>query len=584
MPKKKPKKPPQEAIQIPDVEYQGGVTEQQKKEMRRLYAERSRRRLESLRLYEPLPFQERFHSSKAKEVLLQAGNQVGKSLAAFVEDARAATGQDPHGKYPKENGVMVCLGMDEGHIGRVIHKYLFRAGSFKIIKDLVTHEWRSWHPWDEDDWARREESKPAPPLIPPRYIKNFAWKKRAQHVFEICELHNGWTIYAMGSKGEPTQGFQADLVHIDEDLERPEWYDEMIARLSMRDGKIRWSALPHSKNDALINLSERAEDESKDKDPSTIVIRATIFDNPFMPEQVKQENIKRWRKRGEDEYRKRALGEMVTDSILMYPAFSKDLHGAIRHSQPRTQVQKIITDNKGVPPHDWCRYMVVDPGHAVCAVTFHAVPPPQIGSQTVVYDELYIQQCTATKFGEYVGMKAKGQSFQSFIIDAHGGRLRDIGSGLLPRRQYSSELEKRRVYSVETGFNFIPGSDDVSGREIKMREWLSIKSDGSPKMLILTEKCPNLCREFSRFKKKIVNGYVQDEGNRRANCHAIETLEYAVAHGLKYVKPKSNIVNPSRVARIIGQRKMRSSQRRMNEMMRGGGSTSTYINLGPTGE
>ena len=580
----KKKKPPQEAIQIPEVAYQGGVTEQQKKEMRRLYAERSRRRLEALRLYEPLPFQERFHSSKAKEVLLQAGNQVGKSLAAFVEDARAATGQDPHGKYPEENGVMVCLGMDEGHIGRVIHKYLFRAGAFKIIKDSVTSEWRSWHPWEKEDWARRKETKPAPPLIPPRYIKNFAWKKRAQHVFEICELHNGWVIYAMGSKGEPTQGFQADLVHIDEDLERPEWYDEMIARLSMRDGKIRWSALPHSKNDALINLSERAEDEIKDKQPSTVVIRATIFDNPFMPEQVKQENIKRWRKRGEDEYRKRALGEMVTDSILMYPTFSKDLHGAIRQSQPRTQVQKIITENKGVPPHEWCRYMVVDPGHAVCAVTFHAVPPPHIGSQTVVYDELYIQQCTATKFGEYVGVKAKGQSFQSFIIDAHGGRLRDIGSGLLPRRQYSSELEKRRVYSVETGHNFIPGSDDVSGREIKMREWLSIQSDGSPKMLVVTEKCPNLCREFSRFKKKVVNGYIQDEGNRRSNCHAIETLEYAVAHGLKYVKPKSNVVNKSRVAMILGERKRRASQSRMNTVMRGGGPASTYINLGPTGE
>jgi hypothetical protein len=126
--------------------------------------------------------------------------------------------------------------------------------------------------------------------------------------------------------------------------------------------------------------------------------------------------------------------------------------------------------------------------------------------------------------------------------------------------------------------------DDVAGREIKMREWMCIQPDGSPKMLIVTEKCPNLCREFSRFKKKIVNGYVQDEGNRRANCHAIETLEYAVAHGLKYVKPKPNVVNKSRVAMIIAQRKRRSSQRRMNQMMRGGGSASNYISLGPTGE
>jgi len=583
MPKKK-KKPPQEATQIPEVVYQKGVTVQQQKEMRRLYAERARRRLESLRIYEPLPFQERFHSCGAKEVLIQAGNQVGKSLAAFVEDARAVTGQDPHNKYPKENGVLVCLGMDEGHIGRVIHKYLFRAGSFKIIRDLKTSHWRSWKPWIESDWARKEEAKPAPPLVPPRYIKRFAWKKRAQHVFEMCELHNGWVIYAMGSKGEPSQGFQADLVHIDEDLERPEWYDEMIARLSMRDGKIRWSALPHSKNDALINLTERAEDEAKEENPSTQVIRATIFDNPFMPEQVKQENIKRWRKKGDDEYRKRALGEMVTDSILMYPTFSKDIHGAVRHSEPRTRVQEIITELKGVPPRDWCRYMVVDPGHAVCAVTFFAVPPEHIGDQVVVYDELYLQQCTATKFADAVKMKTQDYTFQAFIIDAHGGRLREIGSGLLPRIQYSKELERREVFSVETGSGFLPGKDDVAGREINLREWLSIRAGGRTRLLVITELCPNLCREFSRFKKKIVNGYVQDEGNRRANSHAVETLEYAVAHGMKYVRPVSMVVKKSRVAQILEQRKLRERQSRMNHMVRGGGPASSYINLGPTGE
>ena len=226
------------------------VTEHQKKELRELYLEKRRRDSEALKLYEPLPFQDRYHASQAKEVLLQAGNQVGKSLAAFVEDARAATGQDPYEKYPKENGVMVCLGMDEGHIGRTIHKYLFRSGAFKIIKDLDNNNWRAWKPWVESDWDRKAEAEEAPPLIPERFVKTFAWKKRAQHVFEICELINGWTIYAMGSKGDPSQGFQADLVHIDEDLERPEWYDEMIARLSMREGKLRWSALPHSKNDA----------------------------------------------------------------------------------------------------------------------------------------------------------------------------------------------------------------------------------------------------------------------------------------------------------------------------------------------
>ena len=99
-----------------------GITEYQKANIRQLHVEKAKRESEALRLYEPLPFQDKYHACNAKEALIQAGNQVGKSLCAFVEDARAATGQDPYGKYPKENGIMVCLGMDEGHIGRTIHK------------------------------------------------------------------------------------------------------------------------------------------------------------------------------------------------------------------------------------------------------------------------------------------------------------------------------------------------------------------------------------------------------------------------------------------------------------------------------
>ena len=559
-----------------------GITEYQRAQIRQLHVEKAKRESEALRLYEPLPFQDKYHACTAKEALIQAGNQVGKSLCAFVEDARAATGQDPYGKYPKENGIMVCLGMDEGHIGRTIHKYLFRDGAFKIIKDLNTRRWRAWKPWIESDWERKKEAKPAPPLIPERFIKQFAWKKRAQHVFEICELHNGWTIYAMGSKGDPSQGFQADLVHIDEDLERSEWYDEMIARLSMRDGKLRWSALPHSKNDALVNLAERAEDEEGTANPSTMVFRAPIFDNPFMPEQVKQENIKRWKAKGEDEFRKRALGELVTDSVLMYPNFSKDVHNAIKFDEPRNKVQEYLTKNNGQPGENWCKYMVVDPGHSTCAVTFLAVPPPTMGRHVVCYDELYIHNCTAAKFGDMVAQKVRqhqGQ-FEAFIIDAHGGRIREIGSGVLPRVQYSKELEKHGVKSNTTGHGFLSGSDDVPGREMKLRSWINVNEKGVTELLVVTARCPNLCREFNRFKKKFANGYVTDEGNRRSNCHAIETLEYAAAHGLKYVKPQQKRVVRGIVGEIMRGRSMRSAQR----AAKGKGPSSNTITLGPRGE
>ncbi|MCP4450614.1 MAG: hypothetical protein GY809_04080, partial [Planctomycetes bacterium] len=198
------------------------------------------------------------------------------------------------------------IGLDEGHIGRVIHKYLFESAQFRLIKDEHTDDWRAWKPWQAYDAAHKEKTREAPPLIPERFIKgNKVWRDKGARIFNTVHFQNGWTLMAFGSQSEPAAGFQADLIHIDEDIQDPDWYDEMIARLTMRNGKMRWSALPLARNDALLNVCERAEEERDSDNPSTVVIQATVFDNPFMDAQTRKENIKRWKSKGEDEYRKR---------------------------------------------------------------------------------------------------------------------------------------------------------------------------------------------------------------------------------------------------------------------------------------
>ncbi len=551
----------------------------EKTELMEDVAEMESRRIESLKLYEPSAFQERLHTCTMKECLLQAGNQVGKSLAAFVEDARALTGQDPYNKYPKENGIALALGFDESHIGLVIHKYLFRAGAFKIIRDKETKKWRAWKPWLPDDVARESETKPAPPLIPKRFIKKIAWLKKGKNIFDSVEFHNGWILYARSSKAAPMAGIQLDLAHIDEDIDRADWYDEIVARLTMRKGKLRWSALPLSRNDALVNLVQRSDEEADNPDSSTVVIKASIFDNPYMPAESREENIKRWKAKGEDEYRKRALGELVTDSYLMYPTFSTHVHDVMKDDETATTVQKIMVECKGIPPRDWCRYMVVDPGHTVCAVTFWAVPPPEIGKQKVCYDELYLQRCDAAILGYQVKPKVHDYTFQSFIIDAHGGQLREIGSGVHPMRQYSKVFEERGIASVETGHGFRMGSDDVSGRVMVLRDWFAVKEDGTTTFLINPKTCPNTCKEFTRFKKKMVQGIVSDEGNRRGGSHAVETCEYAAAHGLKYVRPVTRVIQETYADRRNRERRMRIAQRRAKVV----GFAQDYISLGPQG-
>mgnify|MGYP003350977898 CR=1 FL=1 len=79
----------------PFLDSLGNIPEHTKRLYANATAELARREMEALRLYEPLPFQQAYHSSTAKEVVLMKSNRAGGSLAGFAEDARAAMGCDP---------------------------------------------------------------------------------------------------------------------------------------------------------------------------------------------------------------------------------------------------------------------------------------------------------------------------------------------------------------------------------------------------------------------------------------------------------------------------------------------------------
>lgn len=582
-------------------------------QFRELVREVKDRQLEALKLYEPLPFQEAFHACVSKEAIIQKANQAGGSLANFAEVARAVTGQDPYKKYPK-TGVAVCLGYGEGHVGRVIHRYLFRWGAFRIIRDRVTQQWRTYRPWDPavefhgkyGDSDRESESRPSPPLIPKRFIDGkIAWSKKSENVFTYVKFTTGWELYAFNSRGEASmaQGFQVDLYDIDEDVATAGWYEEAIGRTSIRRGKIRWAALPHAKTDDIVQMITRADNEVGQENPTTVCIRATMYDNPYYPEESKRHNEKTWKALGDDVYRKRALGELTLDSFRMYPTFSKDVHSAVRHITPieqahedegrisRSLVQIAITANKGMPLDDWCRYMVFDPGFTVGAVLFAAVPPPsRFGNFKVIYDECYISNCTAKLWGNAIEQKAANRHFQDFIIDAHGGRLRELGSGILPRRQYEKELEQRKIECEVRGPRFMNGSDDIEGRELALRGWLNVRAssnpleNGFPTLLIVVENCPNTCREMIGFRKLTtkIGGreVVTDKGNRKANVHTAECLEYFAAHGLPYVKPPMKVAPQLSMAEEIRIGRARRARQRSARF----GASAFRINLGPQGD
>lgn len=576
-----------EIPEVPDkLPHDLGVSSYAKKKALRVANEIASRRIEALNLYVPQPTQDEFHRCKTAECMLMGGNRGGKSLAAFIEDARALLGRDPHGKYPQKDGTLAIVAYKEWHIGNVVYPYLFKAGAFKIIRDSETGLWRVYRPWVPQDRVRKAEAKPAPPLIPPRMVEKIVWKDRAKNIFSNVYLKTGWEIKAFSSRSKPEQGFQADLIHIDEDILDPSWYEEAAGRLIDRNGRLIWSALPHDENDAMARFAERAETQQENyerggKEPTTKVYRISMESNPYLPEEAKKAAVAGWKSMGEDIYRKRALGELVTDSVLMYPMWRYGVHSVNKYSGMLGGEVDQYLKNNTVPEH-WCRRLAVDPGHDTGAAILIATPPSE--KFHLVFGELYIHQCTASIIAEQLKRATLGVWFQSFIIDAHGGNLTSIDTGISPREAYEREMLDRDVRCVETQHRFIPGCSVIAYREEILRGMLSVGASGNPAILVDFDACPNLDREMKRFRKKKVNGSVIDTGNRRTNTHAIECLEYLAAYlndaSKTYIKPKGR-----RLALTPGQQRVRAFRQRQKQRQEAAnpfGVTSTII-LGPQG-
>lgn len=568
------------------------LTATEAKEYRALVREQLRRTTESLKLYEPLKFQDEFHACRAKQCIIQKGNQVGGTLCGAVELARAVTNQDPYGKYPAA-GQAAVIGYGENHIGRVVYPALFQPGQFKIIRDLKTGKKRVWKPWLDEDAAREGEAEEAPPLIPFRYVKpkGIAWVKKADRIFSRIEFTTGWVLYALNSAGDPSQaqGFKLNYCWIDEDLANSGWHREMMARLSMRKGRLRWTALPHAKNDDILNMIQEADKLSHlphdDPNKQTICVRATIFDNPFFPKESLESNIRAWKQEGEDVYRQRALGELTFDSVRMYPTFSKWTHNALGTDEKRTPIQQVLFERAGEPPEHWTRYMATDPGWQIAGTLFAATPPPGEFDEDyiVVYDELYLHNCLPDTFADGVYQKARDYTFETFIIDAHGAKLSGISSGQQALHDYTNALKKKNIRSIQSGHGFVAGSDDIRGRETRLRELLALRDNGMPKLLVVMPRCPNLLYEMERFKKKMTmkngNRITFDEGDRKNGTHVVECLEYLAAHGCPYRKP------PDRAKHVSAYDQFMERQRRqlVRQQAFAGLSGRNFISFGPQG-
>lgn len=570
-----------EGLNIPDFDrerddpefLEGNLAEQEVsvgEDLKKLLGEQALRNQEALRLYEPTSQMLGFHKSLASERIVRGGRRSGKTMSTMIELAMAVTGQHPWLPYPKKDGRVILVGYKWTHVGTVFYQKLFKPGAFKIIKDLETGQWRAYRPWLAEDAAREKDVKPAPPLIPARLVKRISWGKRSENIFTRIEFTNGWEILAFSSDATPPVGMDVDLVVIDEDVKIWEWITEMQMRLADRKGRFVWGTAPYLKNTILREMCDRAADEALDNpgqpDIQEFVLR--FRDNPHIDEDEKRKTNKRLKDR-EGAIDLYDLGEWAGDVFLRWPTFSLEFHGINRSDLPGGQV-----------PRDWCRYMIVDPGTTVAAVLFAVIPPPEVGSIILLEGELYIRRCTADEFGRRVSAYMVEKHIQDAVIDEHGSRIQEAGSGLTVKKQYSDAMRQYGIKAFRTGYGFIPGCDNIRSRELAVDSLLASRGGGErmtplrggPRLRFLRGELPNFEKEIMKFNRNVIDEVIQEEGNYKRDAHLMACLGYLAAHEPKYVKPKKR-----KRVETWGERRMKERQKKLFNQ-----SGGRSISLGPS--
>lgn len=460
----------------------------------------------------------------------------GKSLCCSVEVARCALGRDPHEKYRQPNKrsplIIFTVAYDAKSIGRRLYRYLFRWGAFDIVRDEKTNRWRVFIPGQD----KESERMPAPPLIPQEEIAEIAWTQKRNREFNCVTLKNGTEIYAFPSKGDPPQGDQVDLYWIDEDIEDDEWVDEAHQRLSKRRGKFIWSALPKSKNTGLLDMLEMAKTQEGRESPDCVSWQLSLLDNPYIHADEKRKRVEEAEARGEDIVRLRIYGDPMSQSWLVYPQFSRAVHGITRDDLPGRAI-----------PAEWTRYLITDPGRSRCGSLLAAVPPPHSefvekhGDTIVIYAEAVIEQCNSKKYAEALKRKMLDDEFYEWVMDDHFGRLSDhTAAGKKVKEYYAEELAQLGCTSIAHGPNFIPACDNINARVEAVCTALTVRRNGTPRLRVLADELPLFMLEISRYRNKLerIKGMMRptDKPDKRKGFELMDCLEYACAHEMAYVE------------------------------------------------
>lgn len=513
-----------------------------------LLAEDQRRKKELLKVYRPLTeTHQQAHLCDLMEILFRGGNRAGKSIWAAAEFASAALGIPIIGmdgnplplKYSKPPLTMWVIGFDLKHIGQTIYRLLFMPGCGGDLKVLPDGKggYRLFNPADPADAKRADEAELTEPFIPARFVDqdSWDWDKKAGHLFHSVRLKNGTSIFAFASTGNIKQGDAVDVVWIDEDIEYPEYVYDWRMRIASRQGRIFWSAFPWNRNDALRDMSERAEKQASTDNPVVAEFRASFSGNKFIDAQTKEQMF---RDLPEEVRLARDEGDWCDESVLMYPEFSVGTHGLPRKDAVDDKLAAIWEAQKEFP-RNWARFLACDPGHATNAFLSLVIPPPDDYGEVVIVEwEIYLRNATKQKVAAACKHLMKGRTYHAFLMDPHAGAQTTMGHHQKIKDQYAEAFHEVGLQSQLTGHGFKLAEGMPQNRWPIVREAMAVRADGTTRLRIVQDQCPKLVWEFGRYKRRVAQGGKREDIPVDKDNHAIHALEYGLCNNLlRYYDP-----------------------------------------------
>jgi|694.fasta_scaffold00460_58 hypothetical protein len=479
----------------------------------------------AIRIFRPTDKQEPLYDMpRAKYTCCQGGNRAGKTVvlahvfAAIATDTPVtlADGRTVDLREPWQKGRclrMYIVAFDESAIGRTIHRVLFKSGLFKVVTDPLTKELRAYDP-DKDKGLKPKDS---PPLIPKRFIKSISWNVKSENIFNKVIIKDPSTgedlaeIFAFSSRGAPQPGDPVDEIWIDERCYIDGYVDEAKARLLDRDGRLMWSSWPDEDSEDLkkyVDMIDREIEAGNHHIARKVML--TMSGNRHLGRKAIAEFLAGCST--PEEAMARDKGLFVSANLRMYPLFDKYVHSAIIDDEDREDVvSRTLRSRDGLPPNTWTKYLIVDPGTSAPAALLCAVPPPEFGEYFVPYQEFYPGRADAVQLAQLIKREAQDEKFFKFIIDHRASRQTPMGFGCRIVDEYERAFLLAGLTCFSTKHRFRPGSDDVGGRQMIINGWMHPNQKGLPRLRIVTHRCPNLCVQLTKLKKKVIQKEAVDE-------------------------------------------------------------------------